>query len=214
MKTLITFSTIAIFSLAMAQYNQKTADYTVIKPSGWFIPKTDTVSCSFGEYKGQKALIMHRKFGNYKAGTVIYPKDLMFTDGSVEMDVAWGGKQGGYLGLAFRIKDPHHYETVYFRPESSGTINAVQYMPEKKTDFNWWDYESNKYQAKAILPLHDWFHIKAVVKASTVSVYVNHNTTPVFVYRTLDKTLDKGSAGFWFGNSETAAFKNLMVTKL
>ncbi|WP_259067550.1 DUF1080 domain-containing protein [Mucilaginibacter sp. X4EP1] len=203
-----------VYAQALKAQNQSvTHNYSVIKPNDWSIPRNDTVDYTFNEYLGQKALLMKRKYGNYKAGTPIYPKDLNFKDGIIEMDIAWPGAKGGYIGFAFRIKDPHHYETVYFRPESSGTINAIQYMPEKKADFNWWDYESDKYQAKATLPMHSWFHVKAIVKGSTVSVFVNNEAKPSLVYNHLDGSLKSGSVGYWFGNSSDGAYRNLTVKK-
>jgi hypothetical protein len=210
------FSTILLLiitcaSALKAQNNPVTYNYSVIKPNDWIIPRNDTVDYTFNEYLGQKALLMKRKYGNYKAGTAIYPKNLRFKDGVIELDIAWPGTKGGYVGLAFRIKDSYHYETVYFRPESSGTINAIQYMPEKKADFNWWDYESDKFQARATLPMHAWFHVKAIVKGSTVSVFVNNETKPSLVYNHLDNSLKSGSVGYWFGNSSDGAYKNLIV---
>ncbi|HEY4326878.1 MAG TPA: hypothetical protein VGN20_23025 [Mucilaginibacter sp.] len=187
-------------------------DYSIIKTSEWVIPRNDTVDYTFGEHLGQKALLMKRKIGNYKSASVAYPKSLKFTDGIIELDAAWPGDKNGFVGLAFRIKDEHHYETVYFRPESSGTVNAMQYMPKKKFDFNWWDYESDKYQAKTTLPLHGWFHIKLTVKGNSLSVFVNHQPKPVFNYNALDNSLKTGSVGFWLGNSSIGAFKNLVVT--
>jgi hypothetical protein len=205
---------IAFASALKAQNTSDTHDYSVIKPNDWIFPRNDTVNYTFNEYLGQKALLMKRKYGNYKAGTAIYPKNLTFKDGIIEMDIAWPGTKGGYVGFAFRIRDAHHYETIYFRPESSGTINAIQYMPEKKADFNWWDYESDKYQAKATLPMHAWFHVKAIVKGITVSVFVNNETKPSLVYNHLDSSLKNGSVGYWFGNSSDGAFKNLIVKSL
>jgi len=87
-------------------------------------------------------------------------------------------------------------------------------MPEKKPEFNWWDYESDKYQAKTTLPLHGWFHIKVVVKGSKLSVFVNNQDKPIFVYGALDNSLKSGSVGFWLGNSSVGAYKNLVVTNL
>ena len=84
-------------------------------------------------------------------------------------------------------------------------------MPEKKDDFNWWDYESDKFQARATLPMHAWFHVKAIVKGSTVSVFVNNETKPSLVYNHLDNSLKSGSVGYWFGNSSDGAYKNLIV---
>ena len=68
-----------------------------------------------------------------------------------------------------------------------------------------------RYQAIAKLPLHDWFHVKLVVKANTVSVYVDHNDKPAMVFSPLDTSLPEGSVGFWLGNCQEAAFRNLSV---
>jgi hypothetical protein len=205
------FISIMYLFLAAVNARQKPIvhNYSVIKANDWIIPRTDTL-----DYALDKILIMKRKIANYKSASVAYPKDLKFKDGIIEMDISWPGKANGFVGLAFRIKDAHHYETVYFRPESSGTINAMQYMSEKKPDFNWWDYEGDKYQAKATLPLHGWFHVKAIVKGSKLTVFVNRQATPVFIYNALDSSLKSGSVGFWLGNSEVGAYKNLVVTNI
>jgi len=116
-----------------------------------------------------------------------------------------------YIGLAFRIMDANHYESLYFRPASSNTINAVQYMPEKKAEFNWWDYEADKYQAKATLPSTAWFHVKAVVKGRQLTVYVNRQSKPAMIRNDLDPSLKSGSVGFWFGNSTACAYKDLTI---
>jgi len=211
MKTLLTALATLLFLTVTAQQKHS---YSTADPALWVIPKNDTVSYAFGDYRGHKALLMSRKIGNYKAGTPVYPKNLVFRDGTIEADIAWQGDKGGYVGLAFRIRDSHHYECIYFRPESTGTINAIQYMPEKKADFNWWDYEANKYQAVATLPLHDWFHVKLMVKGNTLTVYVNNQAKPAMVYKALDSSLAEGSVGYWFGNSAAGAFRNLVVTGL
>lgn len=202
----------ACFLAAACQQKQTVYIYGKINPSEWTIPHNDTLGYTFGAYQGQNALLMTRKYGNYKSGSIAYPKSLEFKDGTIEADLAWIGKQGGYLGIAFRIKDANHYQVVYFRPESSGTINAIQYMPEKSAIFNWWNYEADKYQAKATLPLHNWFHVKLVVKGNAVTVFVNNQPKPAMVYKDMDTSLQSGTVGYWLGNSEEGAFKNLVVT--
>jgi hypothetical protein len=210
MKTLLICFLILTGSYGIAQQKHKTHDYTLIKTSEWVIPNTGGQSYALDSYKGSKALILKKDFDNYKFGSVAYPKALNFKDGEIELDMAsTTGKD--YLGLAFRIKDAHHYQTLYFRPASSGTINAIQYMPEKKDEFNWWDYEAEKYQAKATLPATSWFHIKAVVKGNRLTVYVDHQPKPAMVYTALDPSITEGSVGFWFGNSAACAYKNLTV---
>jgi len=211
MKTAITLALFLILNEVYAQQKPVVHNYSVINKKQWIIPRTDTLDYAFDQYLGQKALLLKRKIGNYKSASIAWPPKFHFKDGIIEADLAWSGKQGGYLGIAFRIKDEHHYEVVYFRPESSGTINAIQYMPEKKAEFNWWDYESNKYQAKTTLPLHSWFHVKVVVQGSKLTVFVNHHTIPDFVYIHLDGSLQSGSVGFWLGNTEVGAYKNLVV---
>jgi hypothetical protein len=210
MKTHLIIIIMLITSIAGAQQKNKKHDYTIINPSEWIIPNSGGQSYSLDTYNGAKALILKKNFNDSKFGGVAYPKELNFRDGEIELDMAsTTGKD--YLGLAFRIKDAHHYETLYFRPASSGTINAVQYMPEKKDEFNWWDYEADKYQAKATLPATAWFHIKAVVKGRQLTVYVDHQPKPVMIYTALDPELKNGSVGFWFGNSDACAYKNLII---
>jgi hypothetical protein len=203
---------LALVCLQAGSQKQKVYVYRQIDPAKWIIPRTDSVDYQFGQYQGQNALLMMRKFDDYKSGSIAYPAALDFADGTIEADMAWSGKGGGYIGIAFRIKDSHHYDVVYFRPGSSGTINAIQYMPEKKAGFNWWNYEAAKYQAKATLPLHNWFHVKVVVKGSQMQVFIDNQAEAVMVYATLDPDLKTGAAGFWFGNNDAGAYKNLVIT--
>jgi hypothetical protein len=207
MKTFLTALWLLIVNILFAQQKH---NYSSIEPSEWVIPNTNGQSYLFDIYKGAKALILKKNFDNYKFAGIAYPKGLDFKDGQIELDMAsTTGKD--FVGLAFRVVDAHHYQTLYFRPASSGTINAVQYMPEKKEDFNWWDYEANKYQAEARLPATGWFHIKAVVKGRQLTVYVDHQPKPVMVFDALDPSLTHGSVGFWIGNSDACAYKNLVV---
>jgi hypothetical protein len=211
MKKLIVM--LALFAAIKTQAQQKyqVHDLSVVNPKQWVIPKNDTLDYELGAFEGQKALIIKRKIQNYKSASLAYKPGLNFKDGTIEMDVACTIPKGGFVGLAFHIKDAHHYETVYFRPGSSGTINAIQYMPEKKAEFNWWDYEAPKYQAKAIIPQNKWFHVKVVVQGSKMEVYVNNAAKPAMVYTALDPSLKSGAVGYWHGNCPQGAYKNLIV---
>ncbi len=210
-KLLIQILFLFLANVLYAQQPHEMQDYTVIKQSKWIIPNNDTLAYAFSTYQGEKALLLKRNILNAKSASIAYPKHLDFKDGIIELDLASPVGSAGYIGLAFRIKDEQHYETLYFRPGYSGTINAVQYMPEKKSEFNWWDYEDKKYQAKTALPLKAWFHVKAVVKGNQLTVFVNNQLTPVFIYKPLDSILQQGSVGFWLGNSAVGAYKNLKI---
>jgi hypothetical protein len=173
--------------------------------------KTDTLDYGFGAYLGKSAFFLKRTIANYKSGSVAYPKGFHFKDGIIDVDIAIPAGKDGFAGIAFRIKDEHHYKTVYFRPGSSGTINAIQYMPEKGWEFNWWDYEKDQYQANARLPLTGWFHVRAVVKGRTLKVYLDNGKQPAMVRDDLDASLPAGSVGFWLGNCSSGAYRNLRV---
>lgn len=199
---------LALAAGAVTAQKSKTHNYKSINVTGWVIPNSGGISYSLDKATG--VLLIKKNFDNYKFGCIAYPRGLNFKDGTIELDMAsTTGKD--FLGIAFRIQDASHYQCLYFRPASSGTINAIQYMPEKKNEFNWWDYEAEKYQAKATLPATGWFHIKAVVKGQTLTMYVDHQARPAMVYTALDPELKNGSVGFWFGNSAACTYKNLTV---
>ncbi|MEO3406163.1 hypothetical protein AAFN85_19780 [Mucilaginibacter sp. CAU 1740] len=193
-----------------AQQKYRLYNLSEVDPKQWIIPKNDTLDYELGTFKGSKALIIKRKILDYKSASLAYKPGLNFKDGIIELDIARPDK-GGFVGVAFRIKDEHHYQVVYFRPGSSGTINAIQYMPEKKTEFNWWDYEDVKYQATAIIPSDKWFHVKAIVKGNKLEVYVDNAAKPAVVYTDLDPSLPSGAVGYWHGNCPSGAYKNLVV---
>jgi hypothetical protein len=214
MKKYLLILLLLIAGRAIAQHKKGIHDYSVIRLNEWVIPKNDTLNFEQASHVGKPALILKRKYDNYKSGSVAYPKGLNFTDGVIEFDIASTVGKAGYIGVAFRIRDQHHYEVVYFRPGASGTINAIQYMPEKKVEFNWWDYEAAKYQAKADLQDKGWFHVKVIVKGSQFTLFLNNNPKPVFTYGALDSTLKSGSVGYWLGNTRSAAYRNLVVKPL
>jgi hypothetical protein len=198
-------------STAFAQSGQQ-HDLSVIDESSWVIPKNDTLDYGFDSYKNAKAFMLKRKIQNFKSASVAYPKNLNFQDGTIEADIASPQGGAGFVGLAFRIKDEHHYETIYFRPGSSNTPEAVQYMPEIKPEFNWWNYEDSIHESKAVIPLTDWFHVRVLVKGNTLTVFVNGDDKPVMIFKGLDPGLKNGSVGFWLGNCPVGAYKNLTVT--
>lgn len=189
------------------------ADYTTIRMSDWVTQRSDTLDYALREYEGNAAFILIRKFGNPKSASIAYPKGLDFTNGSIELDIASPNGKQGFVGLAFHIQDNNHYETLYFRPGSSGTGEAIQYMPKTKPEFDWWDYEAASWQAKATLPETAWFHVKVVVKGREMKVYLNNSPTPVMARTDLDPDLSHGSVGFWLGNSSSGAYKNLKVKR-
>jgi hypothetical protein len=201
------------YSILQTNAQSTNIDYSVIKISDWVTQKSDTLDYAISEYGGSPAFILKRNFGNSKSASLAYPKNLDFKNGIIEFDVASPHGKEGFVGIAFHIRDSNHYETLYFRPGSSGTISAIQYMPKKKPEFDWWDYEADSFQASAILPVSDWFHVKVIVKNREMTVYLNNQPGPVMTRTDLDPGLPNGSVGFWLGNCASGAYKNLKIKK-
>ncbi|MBB6501311.1 hypothetical protein [Pedobacter cryoconitis] len=211
----VLIATILIFKISQASCQSGTISIPVtsINEKDWILPKSDSAGYVIGKYLGIPALMLTNKFDNYKSARIAYLRNMKFYNGTIEADFATPLGKGSFVGIAFRIKDENNYETLYFRPGASGTVNAVQYMPKTGTDFDWWHYESESYQALATLPLKGWFHIKAIIHNNTLTVYVDNNNTPVLKYTSLNQALTTGSVGFWLGNCLSGAYKNLVITK-
>jgi hypothetical protein len=209
--------TTAILILKISQISGQSKTISVqvksINEKDWILPKSDSAGYVIGKYLGTPALILTNKFDDYKSARIAYLRNMKFYNGTIEADLATPIGKGSFVGIAFRIKDENNYETLYFRPGASGTINAVQYMPKTGADFDWWHYEDKSYQALAKLPLKSWFHIKAVIYNNTLTVYVDNNNTPVLKYTSLNQALTTGSVGFWLGNCVSGVYKNLLITK-
>jgi len=199
---------ISIHSNTFAQ--QSVYDFSIIKKTDWIFQKNDTLDYSIDNTGNPNQLLLKREILDAKGASIAYPKNLLFKDGTIEADIA-AGEKSWFIGLAFRIKDAHRYETIYFRPGATMTNDAVQYMPELTPEFKWWAYEDKKYKGLAVLPRNGWFHVKLEVKGSSLTVYINNNPKPVYTTEELDASLDKGSVGFWLGNCTEAAYKNLKV---
>ncbi|NIM16526.1 MAG: hypothetical protein GTO45_31320, partial [Candidatus Aminicenantes bacterium] len=72
------------------------------------------------DYLGQKSL--------YLKGGIAYIKDVNFTNGIIEFDVAFSQKRG-FFGAVFRMQDKENYEEFYLRSHQSGNPDAIQYSP-------------------------------------------------------------------------------------
>jgi hypothetical protein len=202
-----------LFLYAGAGAQTKALDYSTIRVSDWVTQRSDTLDYVLGEYGDKPAFMLKRNIADSKSASLAYPKRLDFADGTIELDIASPFGKQGFVGVAFHIQDSNHYETVYFRPGASGTGEAVQYMPKKKAEFDWWDYEAASWQSSAVLPETNWFHVKIVIKGREMKVYLDNKPAPVMIRSDLDASLPRGSAGFWLGNSPSGAYRNLKIEK-
>ena len=143
-----------------------------------------------------------------------------FANGVIEFDVRGKDMQGqSFVGVAFHAVDGTTYDAVYFRPfnfqttDAARRARAVQYISEPAYP---WDKlradHPGKYE-QAVSPIpdpNDWFHVRIVVEAAMVRVFVGDATQPTLVVNQLSNRT-KGRVGIWVGNGSGGDFANLKI---
>lgn len=161
------------------------------------------------------------RFSQKENDGIAWIQGATFSDGVIEVDIK--GKdvlQQSFVGVAFHGASDKNFDVIYFRPfnfqaeDSVRRIHAVQYV--SMPDFDWQRLrkEQNGKYEKAIKPAvnpNDWFHVKIVVQAPQVSVYVNGESKASLQVAQLSK-LKTGKIGLWVGNMSGGDFANLSVT--
>lgn len=144
-----------------------------------------------------------------------------FTYGIIEFDEK--GKdvlQQSFVGIAFHGQNDTTYEAIYFRPfnflsaDPARKAHAVQYIASPRYD--WFKLRAeypNKYEQPVSPPPdpNDWFHVRIMVEAKKISVYVNANNQPSLVVQPL-VPLNSYQIGYWVGTGSAGDWKNLTIT--
>ncbi len=145
---------------------------------------------------------------------------LMFSDGVIEFDARGKNSvQQSFLGIAFHGTDPSTYDAIYFRPfnftstDPARRAHAVQYISHPAQTWQKLRTEHPGQSEKPVNPVpdpDDWFHVRVVVAAPKVSVYVNDATLPCL---TVDKLNDRktGWIALWT-DVRGGDFANLSLT--
>jgi len=151
---------------------------------------------------------------------VAYLRGVELGNGTIELDVR--GKdvlQQSFLGVAFHGVDSTTYDAVYFRPfnfktdDSTRRAHAVQYVSHPA--YTWQKLRTEqpgKYE-QPVSPAPDpngWFHVRVVVAAPQVKVFVNEAQTPSLVVTQLSDRRT-GRVGLWVGNTSGGDFANLKI---
>lgn len=166
---------------------------------------------------GKKAV----RFKAHEGEGFLILKEIEFANGTIEFDVKGRNLvQQSFVGFAFHGVDEKTYEAVYFRPfnfsnaDTARRRRAVQYI--SMPDYPWEKLRQDspgKYENK-VDPAPDpdnWFHVKIVVQAKHIAVYVNNEATPSLEVVSLSSTA-KGGVALWLGNNSGGSFANLSIT--
>ena len=146
-------------------------------------------------------------------GVALLP-GIQFTNGTIELDVR--GKdvpQQSFVGVAFHAVDGTTFDAVYFRPfnfkadDPARRAHAVQYVSHPT--YTWDKLRAEQPVTPAPDP-NDWFHVRVVVTAPQVKVFVNDAKEPSLVVTQLSDRR-KGRVGLWVGNNSAGDFADLKI---
>src|SRR6266480_6177525 len=184
-----------------------------IEPEGLKVFNRSVGSLSDGARKGVR-------LSEHAGDGVAYLQGVEFTNGTIELDVR--GKdvpQQSFVGVAFHAVDGTTFDAVYFRPfnfkadDPARRAHAVQYISHPTYT---WDKLRAEHPGKYEQPVtpapdpNDWFHVRVVVTAPQVKVFVNDAKEPNLVVTQLSDRR-KGRVGLWVGNNSAGDFANLKI---
>ncbi|MEP7269694.1 MAG: hypothetical protein ABI844_18905 [Saprospiraceae bacterium] len=190
--------------------------------------KMDAVNVKVSEatYKGKKAVSVIGN--NYNAEELAIIKDIMFKNGTIELDVSGDRLPGtdtnfrGFIGLAFRLqheKDTLKYECLYLRPtlgrdeDQLRRNHSTQYI---SAPYFPWQLLRNEtpglYESYADMIPGEWTHLKIIVEGQRAWLYINNASQPTLIVNDLKLGNSKGALALWIGPGTDGYFANLKIS--
>lgn len=206
MKNLILI--LLLIRLSVIAQAQTVADFE-FDSVNWILPEKSQIV----EFQGKQSLLIERTADDSLKGYYATVKTFNFKDGVIEFDMFCPQKDNSYVGFLFRLtnyNEDDRYELFYFRPFQTNEIGAVQYMPVNNGAINWPDYNHDAYKSDGDIPWNEWVHVKANIKDSKATVYVNDNV--VMTVSNLARGRTVGKVGLWLGNTTQCYYSNFKMT--
>ena len=134
--------------------------------------------------------------------------DLVFLDGSIEVDVAVTGATS-YPGVDFRIQNGGDGESIYLRPHRIARYgDGVQYAPKFNSVSCWQLYNGPGATAGIDIPAGVWFTLRLEVLGDRARVFVGDSELPTLVVNDLKRESVAGSIGLRGPADGSAFFSN------
>ena len=143
-----------------------------------------------------------------------------FSNGTIEFDVRGENVfQRSFVGIAFHGSGDTQYEAIYFRPfnftagDSLRKIHSIQYIAPPLYGWQKIRAEHPGVYEQPVQPIPDpngWFHVRIVVDATTVSVFVNNAQKPSLEVARLSD-VKSGKIGMWVGDNSGGDFAHLRI---
>ena len=183
------------------------------------------VSVAQVTFKGRSAVQLIAAPDAVNAASYAVVKDMMFRDGSIEVDLsgqpASGAGSGarGFIGIAFRLQSDGQYEYIYLRPTNGRADDQVrrnhstQYSAHPDFDFAKSRQEApEKYESYVDLQPGTWTHYKIDVDGRKARLYVNGADQPCLVVNDMRYAPQQGRVALWVGPGTEGYFANLKIT--
>jgi len=193
---------LAIFFVSVFFQSHAYAEIIPFDSPRWVIPQG---AAQVEEYLGQKGLFLF--------GGIAYLKDVDFTDGIIEFDVAFSEKRGFHGGV-FRMLDNVNFEEFYLRSHQSGNPDALQYSPVFNGMSAWQLYHGDGYSGVANFSFDKWMHIKLIVSGNSAELYIDNNDRPVLLMSDLKREPKPGKVGIKTPRFSPGHYANFSVTPM
>jgi hypothetical protein len=209
---------------------------TVVLASLWalpaFLPAQSTdhlagknVSIAQVNYKGRSAIQITATAGATNATSYAVIKDVLFRDGTIEVDLAGqpaagaGAEARGFIGIAFRLQGDGRYEYIYLRPTNGRADDQIrrnhstQYSSYPDFDFARSRKEApEKYESYVDLQPGVWTKYKIQVEGGKARLYVHGAEQPCLIVNDLKLEPQAGGVALWVGPETEGYFSNLKIT--
>jgi len=183
------------------------------------------VSIAQTNYKGRSAIQVVATPGAANATSYAVVKDVLFRDGTIEVDLAGqpaagaGGDARGFIGIAFRLQDDGRYEYIYLRPTNGRADDQIrrnhstQYSAHPDFDFARLRQEApEKYESYVDLEPGVWTRYKIEVEGRKARLYVHGTAQPSLIVNDLKHEPRQGGVALWVGPGTEGYFSNLKIT--
>jgi hypothetical protein len=183
------------------------------------------VSIAQTNYKGRSAIQVIATPEAANASSYAVVKNVLFRDGTIEVDLAGqpaagaGGGARGFIGIAFRLQGDGSYEYIYLRPTNGRADDQIrrnhstQYSSHPDFDFARSRREApEKYESYVDLQPGVWTRYRIEVEGRKARLYVHGAEQPCLIVDDLKLEQREGGVALWVGPGTEGYFSNLKIT--
>src|SRR5215475_14055277 len=183
------------------------------------------VSIAQTNYNGRSAVQVLAKPDAANATSYAVIKDVVFRDGTIEVDLSGqpaagaGAGARGFIGIGFRLQGDGRYEYIYLRPTNGRADDQVrrnhstQYSSYPNFDFARSRQEApEKYESYVDLEPGVWTKYRIEVTGRKARLYVNGAEQPCLIVNDLKLEAPEGGVALWVGPGTEGYFSNLKIT--